>query len=584
MAFKHAQGLFEIMKHTFDLLALERKTVDFAVKKRTVELNLDSFTNTLEQTNEFLVYKDDQAVKIYDRTCDHNGGQLFAKDGIARCPLHGWHLNPATGEYLDVQCSKKPLLTIQQPELDSPLVSVDTTESRRVLLGFDKKYKTQIEFINHACLLFSIDGIIKFATDPWVIGPAFCNGWWLSKKSPEDVFAKLNSCDFIFISHNHPDHLHPESLSYLRKDMPILTAPFPSGSTVNYLRSLGFQNIVTCGFTEYLICTERQIALSILKSGDFRDDSGLLIQIGEFSALLTVDSNFLDFGRLPEKINLLCSSFAGGASGFPLCFELYSEEEKTRIVQRNRSAIQATNRQSIQRCNPDHFMPYAGFFTEKAPRDSYVKKMNKKNSVADYHTLCKNLNVNLLNVDLENNFIFLGATLAGKIKIEVPPLAEADVQSYLEHVQADVSPIRYQDIEQYFEQSGFYHPLILEITPCDDDFKPVLPSVTIEFDTNSKPHILARANSARKQAEIAGKNYLHIKVRQNELKRVCAHGIPWEDLSIGFQCRIFRSPDIYNSEFWFHFTNTYIGDMVTKQICITKSESCGKIHRYRSPD
>jgi hypothetical protein len=31
-----------------------------------------------------------------------------------------------------------------------------------------------------------------------------------------------------------------------------------------------------------------------------------------------------------------------------------------------------------------------------------------------------------------------------------------------------------------------------------------------------------------------------------------------EDLSIGFQCRIDRDPDIYNVIFWDHFTNVYI--------------------------
>ena len=34
-----------------------------------------------------------------------------------------------------------------------------------------------------------------------------------------------------------------------------------------------------------------------IKSGDFRDDSGLLIQAGAFTAVLTVDSNYFDFVR-----------------------------------------------------------------------------------------------------------------------------------------------------------------------------------------------------------------------------------------------------------------------------------------------
>ena len=51
--------------------------------------------------------------------------------------------------------------------------------------------------------------------------------------------------------------------------------------------------------------------------------------------------------------------------------------------------------------------------------------------------------------------------------------------------------------------------------------------------------------------------YLQIKVRASELALVLKEGKPWEDLSIGFQCRIYRQPNIYNSDFWFYFTNIY---------------------------
>ena len=38
-------------------------------------------------------------------------------------------------------------------------------------------------------------------------------------------------------------------------------------------------------------------------------------------------------------ILILLSSYAGGASGFPLCFDDYSFSEKEKILQRNRKAI-----------------------------------------------------------------------------------------------------------------------------------------------------------------------------------------------------------------------------------------------------
>ena len=145
----------------------------------------------------------------------------------------------------------------------------------------------------------SNDNEFSFATDPWIVGSAFCNGWWLAKDSPSDAFEILNNFDFIFISHSHPDHLHPKSLSYLRKDMPILTAGFTNDSTISLLKECGFKNITVMDFTSRFIHRETEFSIAVLKSGDFREDSGILIEIGEFKCLLTVDSNLLNFGRLP---------------------------------------------------------------------------------------------------------------------------------------------------------------------------------------------------------------------------------------------------------------------------------------------
>jgi hypothetical protein len=52
---------------------------------------------------------------------------------------------------------------------------------------------------------------------------------------------------------------------------------------------------------------------------------------------------------------------------------------------------------------------------------------------------------------------------------------------------------------------------------------------------------------------------LHIKIRKDSFSWVINNKMPWEDLSIGFQCKIDRNPDIYNVDFWDHFTNNYIG-------------------------
>ena len=34
--------------------------------------------------------------------------------------------------------------------------------------------------------------------------------------------------------------------------------------------------------------------------------------------------------------------------------------------------------------------------------------------------------------------------------------------------------------------------------------------------------------------------------------------LPFEDLLIGFQCRVNRIPNLYNNNFWHYFSNVYV--------------------------
>jgi len=531
--------------------------------------NIDEIQEGASQDENFLYFRSGENIKVYDRICDHRGGKLSIKDGGARCPLHGWNLDLSSGYYTNARCTKDPILEINEYELDSPLVSIPRRTNRLAAESWNSEQITEIRFINHACLLFKM-GDISFATDPWILGSAFCNGWWLSKSSPLDAFDHLNKCDFIYISHNHPDHLHPESLKKIRKDMPILTADFSSGSTKNYLQQLGFQDVVVMDFASSLIDKKRELCLSVLKSGDFRDDSGLFVQFGKFKCLLTVDSNFLNFGKLPS-VDLLCSSFAGGASGFPLCFENYTEEEKKRVVTRNRGATRATNIANIKLTKPKFFMPYAGFFTEAAERDRYIKDRNLKNCVEDFEDICASYDSSLLNVNKEQEFIFEGPRLITRKQNKTEKMSPSNFGVPSKFNSESVDSEHKDKVLDYFEGCSFKDDLLVELIPTNDDFS--LSNVRFKLDFSSNKYVfydhVNKADTFQIDAQNRGLRYLQIKVRKEELFDVICNGKPWEDLSIGFQCRIFRVPNIYNSEFWFYFTNIYVGKNVVTSTPLT---------------
>lgn len=63
-----------------------------------------------------------------------------------------------------------------------------------------------IEFINHASVYLT-DGKNGLLTDPWYSGSSFDDGWTLLyNNNHEDILRLINKTNYIWISHEHPDH------------------------------------------------------------------------------------------------------------------------------------------------------------------------------------------------------------------------------------------------------------------------------------------------------------------------------------------------------------------------------------------
>ena len=179
------------------------------------------------------------------------------------------------------------------------------------------------------------------------------------------------------------------------------------------LKDLKFKNILELDFDQEYRWDKSELIFSLFKSGDFREDSGIYFSIGEFKALFDVDSNNINFNKLP-KVDLYASSFAGGASGFPLMFENYSIGQKKNIIDKYLVTNKAIKTANLRNMKPKYFLPYAGFFSEKLSRDKNIFKNNKKNKIKDYLKICNNLDVNLLDVEKNDEFSFLGSKLIKK--------------------------------------------------------------------------------------------------------------------------------------------------------------------------
>ena len=204
---------------------------------------------------------------------------------------------------------------------------------------------------------------------------------------PVDWLDRLAAADAIYISHNHSDHLNPHTLRLLASRNPsvrLLVPDFESASVTRLLERLGLTPFESVGLGSWVDLAED---LRIMLLGDVagRDDSGLLVDHGGHVILNTVDTARLNDLHLPAPVDVLMCSFAGGASGFPLCWpELYGPDEIGRRLASNRRAHLDLVTELVRTCRPAVAVPFAGYFHEAHPDDAEIAVANRKNTWADF--------------------------------------------------------------------------------------------------------------------------------------------------------------------------------------------------------
>ena len=531
-------------------------------------IDLNSLDIGYNFTEKYIIYLNSKNTIewVISRLCDHANGTLQpCKDQtLAICPLHGWRLNLSNLKYENVNVKKSTIeFKINNNEL---LIEQNTTYLEFPKIIDSNNINTHVQFLAHACLSIESNNI-KIITDPWLEGPCFMRGWWHDPRPPENAIEELLSADVIYISHNHPDHMHVETLKFLlseKSDIPIITANFKTKSSELPLRNMGFKNVHALAFNQIYEFDQTGLYVSIFKSGDFRDDSGLYVNANGKQLLLTVDSSNLNQLTLPKNIDFLATSFTGGASGHPWCFNHYSEDKKAEITENRHISVKKSVKDYIDACSPKAYMPYAGYFSETATRDSYIKEHNKKISVDDITDFIKNdyKNLEIINPRkhdaIEINETIQLSNITSKRK---PSYSQEEISNYIKQEHKPDENIFIATCIKYFKNCNYSDDLILYLIPCKDDFIALGSAILVNFSEQTKS--LKTFNTATEAELEYEKNNsrlrkLKIKVRYKQLWETIYYKKSWEELSIGFHCRIHRKPDVYNSDFWYHFSNVYV--------------------------
>lgn len=132
----------------------------------------------------------------------------------------------------------------------------------------------KLETLGHASLLLTSNtGEPILLTDPWLIGSAYWRSWWLQHYPSSEEVEKIETVDFVYLTHEHPDHFHPPSLRKLSHKTVFLCPELPDISMAEYLEEQTYQVKKVAPYKWMKIHED----CSILSIPLWNDDSILLI-------------------------------------------------------------------------------------------------------------------------------------------------------------------------------------------------------------------------------------------------------------------------------------------------------------------
>jgi len=524
------------------------------LKKKFICIDKSRLNEGVNDFDEIIIFKKKKSIIAYNRICDHLGGKLITKGKQYLCPIHNWKFDPATGAYFN-KFKKTPLL-IEELQDQIKVCLLDKKPKIQKKLQFNNNLN--IRFLNHAFLIVS-NSDFSFATDPWATGPAFINGWWLKNKTKNDWVEKLNNCDFVYISHNHPDHLNEYTLNYLNKEMPIVVPDFKDRSTEIKLKNLGFKNVIPLCFNDVYNFKNSNLNFTILKSGDFHNDSGIYFSVGNTSCLFDVDSNSINFLNLPI-VDLYASSYSNGAGGYPIIFDSYSNLQKNKIMNIKNNFFFFRKIQNLKKLKAKYFLPYASSFIAKLKTDDYIEKNNLKIGIEKYKKTLLN-ECAVMEVETKDSMDFLDGKLIGKNKISKKLFKSISDKKIVSLFKKDYSEIDNDELKKYFYDSKFKDSVVLFLSLTNTSFDENYLNLCVDF-SGSKVSVKFLKNKIFKINDYLkrynNRNIIHIKARKEAFNYIIKTKSSWEDMAIGFQIRVYRYPNEYNFKFAQHFQYNYL--------------------------
>ncbi len=222
--------------------------------------------------------------------------------------------------------------------------------------------RMRVTYYGQACTLIEAAGR-TILTDPWLTEGAYFGTWYHTHVLAEaDVTPATirKDLDYIFLSHEHEDHLDPATLRAFPPDIPILICRFPTPKFRRYLESLGRRDIRECE-SGVPIDLGDGLEVTIFGSAQYANDAAILVSAEGFTVFNETDCklSYQNLERLGErKIDIGFFMFSG-ANWYPM---LYDTPEPLKIEQtrRRRRSLLRSFVERVKLVRPRIAVPAAG--------------------------------------------------------------------------------------------------------------------------------------------------------------------------------------------------------------------------------
>lgn len=354
------------------------------------------------------------------------------------CVHHGWSFDAETGAYTYPASSNifQDSLNIRDNidfiEVLIPSNYFDSSRKKNLELSYQLFQHNSVApscpdfsilHVSHACAIFSL-GDITILSDPWFLGDAF-SGWWpITDPAIHESNSYLNllgQVNYIYISHSHADHFSLATLEFIINIKISLSDSDSSCALADKITILVSEDVFSSIEASSLLAKncfiqflESSIPYYFVDNGLSKTpssssdsyllfvpdllkpnlDSGLYLSTPNIKLLNTVDCCSPDFSSLPDRVDILMTDFASGASGYPCLRSDYSNSKILSIAASKQRSYLKRTKYWIDKLNPLLFIPFAGYFVETPSFFFDVEPRNPKNNPFNFARQLLDSNIN----------------------------------------------------------------------------------------------------------------------------------------------------------------------------------------------